>query len=128
MTTRDIETSAGGGETAGPVAGSEQRAMASQVIEALDQIVGRSRRTSPLRRAAGGIRRALAGWLERAVSATPPPEGSDLPPRIRFALFSEITPSSKQPGGENHEHRTTLCRGRAELPEANGRAAALLRL
>ena len=86
MTTRDIERT--------PVAARPpdrwpevNSGHASQVIEALDQIVGRSRRKSPLRRAAGGIRRALAGWLERAVSATPPPEGSDLPPQIRFPFF-----------------------------------------
>jgi hypothetical protein len=62
-------------------------AQAIQVTDELDQIVGRSGRKSRLRRVLGGIRGGIANWLERAVLAAPPPEGSDLPPQIRFPFF-----------------------------------------
>jgi len=60
---------------------------AAQVTDELNQVVDRSRRKSPLLRLVGSVRGGLASWLERAVLAAPPPEGSDPPPQIRFPFF-----------------------------------------
>ena len=77
----------------------------SQVIRTLNQIIGGSRRKSPLRRAARHPPRPCPAALERAVAQRRRPEGSDLPPRSGSP--SRVAPSSKQPGREKTmEHRS----------------------
>lgn len=85
MTTRDMTRM----PAASPLDRSQAAgaAQAAQVTDELNQIVDRSRRKSALRRVPGAVRRGLASWLEWAVLAAPPPEGSDLPPQIRFRFF-----------------------------------------
>jgi hypothetical protein len=86
MTTGDITRLPA---AAGPLDRSPEAnaAQAAQITEALNQIVDNSRRKSSWRRALSGIRGGFANWLERVVSAAPPPEGSGLPPQIRFPFF-----------------------------------------
>jgi hypothetical protein len=58
---------------------------AAQIIEELNEILSKSHRRSPLRRALHSIGGAFAKLLSRAVPETPPQ--SDPPPEIRFPFF-----------------------------------------
>ncbi|HXC90628.1 MAG TPA: hypothetical protein VNV18_10735 [Stellaceae bacterium] len=62
-------------------------APAARVIDELDQIVGKSRRNLSPHPARRRVRDVVAGWLEHLVSSAPPPEGSGLPPQIRFPFY-----------------------------------------
>ena len=64
----------------------EDAAPAAEIAAKLDEIVGKSRRLPPWRRALRRAGRAVAHWLDQLVPPAPASDDPE-PPQIRFPFF-----------------------------------------
>ena len=64
----------------------EDAASSAEIAAKLDEIVGKSRRLPPWRRALRRVGGAVAHWLDQLVPPAPP-SGDSEPPQIRFPFY-----------------------------------------
>ena len=65
----------------------ENAASAAEIAAKLDEIVGKSRRLPPWRRALRRAGGAVAHWLDQLVPPAPASGDTEPPPQIRFPFY-----------------------------------------